>query len=103
MSEKIVCRVDANKREVIVFRKDEDGETTQERYKAVLLKDAEWGAGMIRGELVETYKYPVASQMTKRAYYNSNHVPRYVDKYTREVLIESPAVMLMGSSVLYAD
>jgi len=103
MSEKIVCRIDANKREVIVFRKDADGETTQERYKAVLLKDAEWGAGMVRGEVVETYKFPVTSNMPRRAYYNSNHVPRYVDKYTRKILTESSAVMLTGSSALYAD
>lgn len=101
-TEKVVCRIDANRREVVIFRKDEAGETTEERYKAVLLKNAEWGYGVVRGEVVETYANPIVSNMPKRAYFNKNHVPRYVDKYTRAPLIDTPAAMLTGSSALYA-
>lgn len=101
---KVVCRIDANRREVIVFTKDENSETTtQKRYKAVLLSDVEFGAGMIRGSLVETYENPVTSAMPKRGYYNKNHTNRYVDKYTKKVLTDAPCAMLSGSSVLYAE
>ncbi len=99
----VVCRVDANHRHTIVFIKDDAGETQKYYFKSVLLENVEYGFGMIRGTFVEGWRYQIPTRLKKRAYFNKNHTPRYVDKYSRKILTQSKAVMTSGSSVLYED
>lgn len=94
---KVVARIDANTREVIVRMNGED-----KRFGTVMLANAEFGSGMIRGDLVETFAVRIPPKnLTKRAYFNRNKVSRYVDKESKKILLSSPGVYMYGSSVMY--
>ncbi len=95
---KVVARVNPQTREIIVRMPD----GRDENYGTVMLRNVEWGAGMVRGDLVETFKARVPSrQITKRAYFNPNKVDRYVDKETGKVLTDTDGAYMVGSTVLY--
>lgn len=97
---KVVARVDANSKEIRV--KFPDGR--DERYGTVMLKNVEWGSGMVRGTLVEVFKHRVPNKhLKKRAYFNRNKVSRYVDKETGKILTETSGAYMVGSAVLYVD
>ena len=100
---KVTARIDPNKKRVIVHYPDENGGFDKD-FGTVMLKDVEWGAGMVRGNIVETFEAIVPNRhITKRAYFNRNKVARYVDKTTGKVLTDTAGAYLVGSSVLYVE
>lgn len=98
-----VIRVDVKSRRIFIHEEGAD-QNSDQIVGAVTLRDCEFGAGMIRGEIVETFAHPVGNARgMKRAFYNPNKVSRYIDKETGKILVDAKAVMVSGTSVFYVE
>jgi len=103
-STKVTCRVNPGRRTITVFEQTDEGAKAVGEFSSVSGTDAEFGNGLIRMNLQESWKYPAFKdhpRNTRRAYFNPNKVARYVDSETRKPVTDSRAVIINQSSVYY--
>lgn len=101
---KVTARVNPSKRTVTLFEQVDGVANEVGTYRSVSGTNVEFGAGLIRMDLEETWDYhPITRQPigSRRAFFNRSKVSRYVDKETNRPVTDARGVMIDGSSVYY--